>query len=1215
MADALPERATWEQLLAHGEFLRRLARALVHDESRAEDVVQATWLAAAAHPPRATAALGGWLRRVATNVARQWQRSDGRRIAREQRAAPPESQPSTLAEAATQLELQQRVLAAVDALEPKYRAVVVLHFLEGLRVASIAAKLDLPAATVRTQLHRALAQLRERLDAAHGGDRERWQRGLVLLGAEAASEAALGGAVVSIVATLLLLVGGSWWWVALAEPADAEQQAALAAAAAAAPLPDDVRAIADAVAESSTATQRAPVAGLILPTVSGRVIDALGAPVGGATVVLEEGATASATGRATASVTQSASDGSFAFSLDDARSGSLRCRASLAGAVGSEEWLFLDGHRRAARGVTLQLHPARDVRGAVRSLDGAPIAGAWLVVRCASSVDLAPLEAETAADGGFALSLPLCAVELDVAALGFAPRRFGPIGPEESEAVIELEPVEPTRLELALPPDVATSGHALSLSLHPGPLRREPFGAQPMPRVLPKRWQRLAGEELLGGPLLGLPAGRLDGTFSCDGWPLTSKPITIELKGGAATTLAWPDGVGGATLRGALRDGGGAPLAGRAIAIAPRRWVRPLQVTTAADGSFALPLPTLVTEPLRLWLVDPALALVGPTTFGGVAWCEPPRGGAEPEVALQAVPSASWRGRIVALDGAPQAGVRVELDLPASEPLRSVPSITTDLDGTFELRGLPPSDVELGLRVVPRFAEEPLALAERRAIPVGASLDSGTHLLPAPASLSGRVVDAEGRGVAGARVERVSQSVRQGAISDRDGRFALFDLPAGMVTLRIGDRALAVGSLPPLTGFALEAGERREGVELRHGDPSSESLVRGRIVFEEQWIAPSVAVLRLQIDGGVDTQYCYADDPTFAVEVAQPTSRVRATTLLQDSDGSTIVVGLAAPQTAVPGGAPIEVVVRKPARTRVEAQIVEAHGAPVTRSLVWLIFGEEASSPYDHLSAGCLTAGDGRFALRGLPVGTYRLQLGSDPHLPEAVREFTLRDGDEVALGEIRLAKAPVLTGTLVDRDGAPIVGGEVGNPMRTDGFVFFPGGVVGCRNRNDPLNRDWPYAATDAQGRYVLDDPDLMPQIATAPGFAPREIVRNSDNNDSEPLCLLPAGDFELANLPEEMARSGVWRMRLVSLETADARRGYPDRTTTTAIRPRTEEPCGFFALPVGAYRLHLWKGDSGSTDSREVAPDQTVARESFVVAVTIRAQETALVDVGALW
>lgn len=1213
MADAPPERATWDQLLTHGEFLRRLARALVRDESSAEDVVQATWLAAANHPPRATAALGGWLRRVATNVARQWQRSDGRRAAREQRAAPPELQPSTIAEAAAQLELQQRVLAAVDALEPKYRAVVVLRFLEGLGVGSIAAKLELPAATVRTQLHRALAQLRERLDAAHGGERERWQQGLVLLGAEAASEAALGGAVVSIVATLLLLVGGTWWWVALAEPADAEQEAALAAAAAASPLPDDVRAIADAAAESSAAAERAPVAGLILPTVSGRVINALGAPVAGATVVLEDGASASATERATALVVQSGGDGSFAFSLDDARSGALLCRVAMEGAVGSEEWLFLDGHRRAARGVTLQLHPARAVRGAVRSLDGAPIAGAWIVARCASSVELAPLEAETAVDGRFELSAPLCAVELDVAALGFAPRRFGPIGHEEPEAVIELEPVEPTRLELAVPSDVAASGRTLSLALHPSSRQGEPLGRSSMSFRLPKRLQRHVVSGARGWSLADLPEWRIDCTLRCDGWPLTSKPITVELRGGATTTLDWPGGAGGATLCGTLRDEGGAPLAGLAIAVAPLRVVRPLQVTTASDGTFALPLPTLVTAPLQLWLVDPTLALVGPTALGGVAWCESPGDGAEKQVELQAVPASRWRGRIVAPNGAPQAGVRVELDLPASEPPRSVPTVTTDLDGTFELRGLPPSDVPLGLRVKLLGAVEPLALPDRRAIPAGASLDSGTHVMTAPASLSGRVVDAEGRGVAGARVERVSQSVRQGAISDRDGHFALLNLPAGAVTLKIGERLARPRARPPLT-VPLAAGERREGVELPHSDPRSDSLVRGRVVFEERWVAPSVATLRLVVEGGVDVRGFHADDPNFAFEVKLPTSRVRASTMVHDRDGITIAVGLALPQTVVPGGEPIEVVVRKPARTRLEAQVVESNGETLVRPLFWSLSAAAAESPYDHLVAGTLQSTGGRLALRGVPAGSYRLQLGSDPERPEAARDFTLGEGEELALGEIRLAQAPVLTGTLVDRDGAPIVGAEVGNCMLSSGVVFFPSSVVGCRSRGDPLNRDWPYAATDAQGRYVLDDPDQMPQIATAPGFAPREIVRNN-SNDSEPLCLLPAGDFELANVPDDMARSGVWRIRLVSLETADARRGYPDRTSTTAVRPRKGEPFGVYSLPVGAYRLHLWKGDSGSTDSREVAPQATVARESYVVAVTIRAQETAIVDVGALW
>ncbi|MEW6073256.1 MAG: sigma factor [Planctomycetota bacterium] len=50
-----------EDLLAHAAPLRRLARRLVADEARADDLVQDTWLAALRRPPGEERNLRGWL--------------------------------------------------------------------------------------------------------------------------------------------------------------------------------------------------------------------------------------------------------------------------------------------------------------------------------------------------------------------------------------------------------------------------------------------------------------------------------------------------------------------------------------------------------------------------------------------------------------------------------------------------------------------------------------------------------------------------------------------------------------------------------------------------------------------------------------------------------------------------------------------------------------------------------------------------------------------------------------------------------------------------------------------------------------------------------------------------------------------------------------------------------------------------------------------------
>lgn len=57
----------------------------------------------------------------------------------------------------------REVYAAVLALPPKYRTVTHLHYFEGLSVAEIAAHLECPEGTVKAQLHRARARLKETL--------------------------------------------------------------------------------------------------------------------------------------------------------------------------------------------------------------------------------------------------------------------------------------------------------------------------------------------------------------------------------------------------------------------------------------------------------------------------------------------------------------------------------------------------------------------------------------------------------------------------------------------------------------------------------------------------------------------------------------------------------------------------------------------------------------------------------------------------------------------------------------------------------------------------------------------------------------------------------------------------------------------------------------------------------------------------------------------
>src|SRR5262245_55229858 len=114
-----------ELLLAHGDWLRRLARQLAGDPHLADDVVQDTW----AQAPRLASAPGGlraWLATVVRNSVRMHRRSARRRAAREALAAA--ARDTAAPSGAERLAGQQRLLAAVQSLPAPDRDVILLRY-------------------------------------------------------------------------------------------------------------------------------------------------------------------------------------------------------------------------------------------------------------------------------------------------------------------------------------------------------------------------------------------------------------------------------------------------------------------------------------------------------------------------------------------------------------------------------------------------------------------------------------------------------------------------------------------------------------------------------------------------------------------------------------------------------------------------------------------------------------------------------------------------------------------------------------------------------------------------------------------------------------------------------------------------------------------------------------------------------------------------------
>jgi len=196
-----------ERLLEHRVWVRTLARALVSDATRADDVEQDAWLAAMTRPPRHAAGLKTWLARLVRHRASNARRAETRRASHERTAFEP-TDDADPTDAVARIEELERVVRAVLALDEPYRSTVVLRFYEDLDAHAIAERTGAPVETVRTRLKRALAQLRGRLDDDHGGDGRAWRAALLPL---AAGKSALvkGGLAVTAKAKISLAVAAA----------------------------------------------------------------------------------------------------------------------------------------------------------------------------------------------------------------------------------------------------------------------------------------------------------------------------------------------------------------------------------------------------------------------------------------------------------------------------------------------------------------------------------------------------------------------------------------------------------------------------------------------------------------------------------------------------------------------------------------------------------------------------------------------------------------------------------------------------------------------------------------------------------------------------------------------------------------------------------------------------------------------------------------------
>ena len=148
----------------HWDAAHRTAFLIVRDAGAAEDIAQEAMLAAIGALDRfdRRRRFGPWLHRIVVNRSLDLLRARAARPELITAAGPVEAADDAAGG------LSGELVAAFGALDPEQRALVVLRHLLDYRSSEIGKMLDLPSATVRTRLRRALARLRELLEELEG---------------------------------------------------------------------------------------------------------------------------------------------------------------------------------------------------------------------------------------------------------------------------------------------------------------------------------------------------------------------------------------------------------------------------------------------------------------------------------------------------------------------------------------------------------------------------------------------------------------------------------------------------------------------------------------------------------------------------------------------------------------------------------------------------------------------------------------------------------------------------------------------------------------------------------------------------------------------------------------------------------------------------------------------------------------------------------------